>query len=298
MRELSAALILLAQRDAPNYGTLLFFVIGTILVVVVVAGIMASIAVRKNNTRELQEFARRIGGKLEDGDVWGLPKVRFHHQGIEALLKYSSHSDGESTSYRTHFSIHWPNLFLRCEIYPESLLTGLRRLLGMQDIQIGSPRFDDSFVITGNDEAEIKQFLTPGVQSLLLEISRYHTGTALRSCDLHLEISSGLLTLTKQGMIANADVLGPLCRQFLQLFDEAAGTSDAGIKFLEPRAPLDQIAPHCTVCGESLERDLVSCRSCRTLHHRECWQYFGGCATYGCGGKLSQEPQQNVGESA
>jgi hypothetical protein len=178
------------------------------------------------------------------------------------------------------------------------LLTGLRRLLGMQDIQIGSPRFDDAFVITGNDEAEIKQFLTPGVQSPLLEISQYHTGTALRSCDLHLEISGGLLTVTKQGLIANADVLATLCRQFLRLFDEAAGASDAGIKFLETRPALDKVTPHCTVCGESLNDDLVACRGCRTLHHRECWQYFGGCATYGCGGRLHQEPREQPRKSA
>jgi hypothetical protein len=290
--------LLLAQGNTSDYGMLLFFILGTIAVVATIAGIMASIAARKKSKGELQEFARRIGGRIEEGEVWGLPMVRFQHQGIEALFKFSSHSDGDSTSYRTHFSIHWPKLVLRCEIYPESLLTGLRRLLGMQDIQIGSPRFDDAFVITGNDETAIKQFLTPAVQSLLLEISRCQTGTALRTCDLHLVISGGLLTLTKEGLITNADVLAPLCRQFLRLFDEAASMSDSGIKFLETRPPPDQVAPHCTVCGESLTSDLVACRGCRTLHHRECWQYFGGCATYGCGGKLHQEPREQPRKSA
>jgi len=38
----------------------------------------------------------------------------------------------------------------------------------------------------------------------------------------------------------------------------------------------------CQVCGEELGQDLVACRSCATLHHRDCWDYNRGCSTYGC----------------
>jgi hypothetical protein len=39
----------------------------------------------------------------------------------------------------------------------------------------------------------------------------------------------------------------------------------------------------CPVCGDPLDqRTLVKCRSCDTLHHRECWLYAGVCSTYGC----------------
>jgi hypothetical protein len=39
---------------------------------------------------------------------------------------------------------------------------------------------------------------------------------------------------------------------------------------------------HCLVCENSLESDAVSCPACATLHHQECWDYVGGCSTYGC----------------
>jgi hypothetical protein len=39
------------------------------------------------------------------------------------------------------------------------------------------------------------------------------------------------------------------------------------------------------VCGDHLAEEIVICRRCNTPHHRECWQYGGGCATYGCGGR-------------
>lgn len=39
----------------------------------------------------------------------------------------------------------------------------------------------------------------------------------------------------------------------------------------------------CQICGLPLESQLVSCSSCHTLHHKDCWEYYGECSTYGCG---------------
>jgi hypothetical protein len=45
----------------------------------------------------------------------------------------------------------------------------------------------------------------------------------------------------------------------------------------------DIAATACQVCGEALESDVVTCESCRTPHHEECWEWNKGCTTYGCG---------------
>jgi hypothetical protein len=39
----------------------------------------------------------------------------------------------------------------------------------------------------------------------------------------------------------------------------------------------------CGVCGEGLHSRKVTCAKCQTPHHRECWEYGGGCSVYGCG---------------
>jgi len=39
---------------------------------------------------------------------------------------------------------------------------------------------------------------------------------------------------------------------------------------------------HCQVCGDALEKDVVSCPACATLHHEDCWAYLKGCSTYAC----------------
>ena len=41
-------------------------------------------------------------------------------------------------------------------------------------------------------------------------------------------------------------------------------------------------AMHCPVCGCLAEEQLVVCEKCETVHHRDCWEYAGGCAIFGC----------------
>ena len=40
----------------------------------------------------------------------------------------------------------------------------------------------------------------------------------------------------------------------------------------------------CMVCCEQIkkDKDRVVCECCKTPHHAECWNYFGGCSTFGC----------------
>lgn len=43
-----------------------------------------------------------------------------------------------------------------------------------------------------------------------------------------------------------------------------------------------ELETECQVCGQGLDENLVSCVTCETLHHKDCWEYNGRCATFGC----------------
>jgi hypothetical protein len=45
--------------------------------------------------------------------------------------------------------------------------------------------------------------------------------------------------------------------------------------------------PICKVCGEPIQTPSVLCASCRTPHHRDCWEFIGACSIFGCSGKQS-----------
>jgi hypothetical protein len=53
-----------------------------------------------------------------------------------------------------------------------------------------------------------------------------------------------------------------------------------------PEICLEPCEGACPVCGNVMDLSRVDCPRCETPHHRECWEYFGGCTTYACGSKF------------
>lgn len=44
-----------------------------------------------------------------------------------------------------------------------------------------------------------------------------------------------------------------------------------------------KVEPHCEICGTALAgMEIVSCASCGTPHHKDCWNFNRKCSTYGC----------------
>jgi hypothetical protein len=40
----------------------------------------------------------------------------------------------------------------------------------------------------------------------------------------------------------------------------------------------------CSLCRRAALEETTSCPDCKVVYHRECWDYVGRCAIYGCGG--------------
>jgi hypothetical protein len=75
-----------------------------------------------------------------------------------------------------------------------------------------------------------------------------------------------------------------------RLVVSVASGAGRGIDILEaaPASPDDVGPPVCKVCGEAIEGDHVRCQSCQTPHHRDCWEFVGGCSIYGCKGRQAK----------
>ena len=263
---------------------------GLILVAVIIVGVLLvalaigyGVKLTQQRDATLRELARKLGGQLQTGNFVSFPELRLPHEGRTVTFGYTAGGENEST--KSHLAIPWPSGRLRCEIFLEGPFSGLRKLIGMQDIEIGSPHFDRQFIITGNDEAAIKAFLTPDAQARVLDLLKLESSGMYSVPNFYLRIGGGTLTVTKASYFTDARTIQRFIDLFVQFFDAASGVPAAGIEFLDSPKTSTEATPHCIVCGEALTSDLVTCRSCRTPHHRECWQYFGGCATYACGGK-------------
>lgn len=51
--------------------------------------------------------------------------------------------------------------------------------------------------------------------------------------------------------------------------------------------PVTEGDAQCPVCGDPDPAERVPCPACGVSYHRECWEYFGGCAIYGCKAAVS-----------
>ena len=76
----------------------------------------------------------------------------------------------------------------------------------------------------------------------------------------------------------------------LAVSDQISLAVAAGIEFIVGQQPQLLEDARCGVCGESLANEIVVCRRCNTPHHRDCWQFGGGCATYACGSRECTVP--------
>lgn len=233
----------------------------------------------------LEKVAHKFRGRLEYAGFFDLPLIRLRFQGTPAVLRYSSHG---KQGWHTHFQITWPDGKTRCELFPQGALSGLRRLLGVEDIEIGSSQFDAAYYITGASRREVCELLSSEVQAAIFRLASAPSDSLFGPRSLYVEFKGGVLTVTHPRHLYSFDELERFIRLSAELFEAALHTRGTGITFLEPAVVLpepDSQESRCQICGEPLVGDLVYCAGCKTPSHRECWTYFGGCSTYACGGK-------------
>jgi hypothetical protein len=240
----------------------------------------------QQQAKTLEQIARRFRGRIEPGTLFTRSQIRLRFLKYPALLKYVQ---AGKHSVHTVFSITWPEPAFRLEVYPQDILSGFRRLWGMEDIEIGSPAFDHAFYISGNSPAAVRDMLSAEVQTLIWQLAQLGAPPMRGRRDIQVKFLGGVLTVTAPRYLTHYPHLEQFITLSSELFQAAMRTRTTGITFVsesagEVKEP-DADESRCQVCGEPLAKDLVYCGGCKTPHHRECWDYFGGCSTYACGQK-------------
>lgn len=271
------------MNDAVGMG---FFVL--LGVVIFAFAISWQVHSRNELKNTYQRIAQRFHGRCNIVGLWDQPSINFVYRNAYALLDIYS-TGGKHKTYYTQFRISWPDSHFRCEVYPEGILSRLGKFIGMQDVEIGSPRFDAEYVIHGTDVRELREFLTFEVQQRIDKLRLF--GSSSQSFrvdgahDIYISVGGGQLLIKKRGLIRDYAELEAFVLLSFDLFDQATQASTEGIEFVEakPEATLSLKEAVCQICGETVKLKAVFCRTCKTPHHKDCWEYYGACSTYGCG---------------
>jgi hypothetical protein len=117
-----------------------------------------------------RQLCREIGAEFVAGGFWKGTKAQARAGPWTITLDTFTVSSGESSQTFTRLRAPFVNPGgFRFTIYRKGLFSELGKLLGMQDIEVGHPEFDEAFIIQGNDEFKVLDlFADAGLRSLAL----------------------------------------------------------------------------------------------------------------------------------
>jgi hypothetical protein len=115
-----------------------------------------------------------MGDEFIEGGLLRNDEVRARVEGwlitLDTYTRRSSSGEGGFTSI-TYTRMRAPFVSrdkFRFTIYRQGVFGRLRKLLGLQDIQVGYPEFDRDFTIKGNDEFKVRAlFANPKIRQLI-----------------------------------------------------------------------------------------------------------------------------------
>jgi hypothetical protein len=123
-----------------------------------------------------QELSQQIGSEYVDGGFFKGDKVVAHIKQWTVTLDTYTVSTGNTTITYTRMRAPYVNKDgIRFKIYRSGIFSGIGTALGMQDIEVGFPEFDDNFVIKGNNEEKLKELLENAqIRELMEQQRQFH----------------------------------------------------------------------------------------------------------------------------
>lgn len=137
----------------------------------------------------------RLAGTIEDRDV----EVFFKRTGAQ---KYRFFLNAGSRAVRA------PGFGFGFRVRKQTLVDGVRKVFGAQDVEVGDARFDAAFLVEANDVDRAKYALEEGVRAALVDFVERFDRVTLDDARLCLEGSIEQMDPTRMGaVIATAEDL-------------------------------------------------------------------------------------------
>ncbi len=123
-----------------------------------------------NKDEVWRRLSQEIGGDFLDKGFWKGSKVQVHDGPWTVTLDTYTVQTGHAHVTYTRMRAPYVNPEnFRFTLYRKNLFSGLGKFLGMQDIEVGHPEFDDAFIVKGTDEFRMRDFLDDArVRELLM----------------------------------------------------------------------------------------------------------------------------------
>ena len=254
---------ILAKGEDPAW----FFV----LILAGFVGVVIALMMRSQAEQRRKALALRLGGRYEQGSLFSNPALHFSVADQPAMLEFRG-GRGAFTQLYVPLPASALGAF---KVTSARIGWGMLRLLGFNSVRIGDPTFDEWFAVTG-DVSLIRRVFNLENRARAMEAVRrlgIYPGFSLE-----FEIRS--LQIRFNGTLDEEVFARAVKRSAEDLVAIVLGPPLAtGIEWGESA---ERAAGLCPICTTVLKEPVVRCPRCRAPHHRECWDYLGRCAVYGC----------------
>ncbi len=257
--------------------------LSTLVIVLVLLYVINRVGTSPTRTRRgLRELATRRSGTFHVQGVRRTPTTRFRYGETTVVIRAAAFRHGRLT---TDVLMDWPDRELDLDVQSISAGRNLAPSAELPVLPVKNNEFNRHFVAHGQPEQIALTWLSDGVCWQLARLCE-----SPRQWGLRLTVHAGTMTVQKPVGLRHTNDLDELTRLALELYDQAMLTRAEGIDFLNDGQAQVLEDPECQVCGEVIVGTMVVCRRCQTPHHRDCWEYNGKCAIYGCGETHYVEP--------
>lgn len=116
-------------------------------------------------------FAQEVGGSYRLSEE-GTSEVKGVFNGFSFRLKMIFIQAAPKVNlFLTHFEVILAKQSrLKLKIYREGIIQKLTKLFGTQDIIFNDRSFDKKYIIEGNDEAKVKEIISPSIRATIIEL--------------------------------------------------------------------------------------------------------------------------------
>lgn len=241
-----------------------------------------------NRFRAYRQLALRYRGRYENRGLSEPPTVTFLHNGSTVRVGLAPQIPGQAFGPRTRVVARFrQGLPFRMELAPAARPAPPQAPKGTRLVRVGDPDFDRGFVVQANDAEMARASLGVNARAAIARLQdmappagmllSINPERLLVQVDRNLAlISDALLQAVEYALVVHDGLqLGVASRVGQGIEIVASGVAEAD----------DLGPPLCKVCGESIVVPGVVCATCKTPHHRDCWEFVGSCSIYGCSGK-------------
>lgn len=238
-----------------------------------VFALFAIVMAQEQRSRREEQFraaADRLRGTLQPGGLFEHPKLLFPLKGQYATMTFAA-----GKHPRTWLEVLLPPPSVgELKITPDSVGHSFLRLLGVSEIEIGDKLFDSLYFIQSKPESLARTVFAPERREAAMRSVR-----RLNNCaGFSLRIDGRMLRIEVTELLDHVDLILAMTR-----------TAEEFMAFVCPVISSEGIQMgdcadgRCPICSAPLAAaPLQRCDRCLAPHHRECWEYLGRCATYGC----------------